>query len=205
MTKSTIKGRCPLINPQKRKAWRQKRKIKNNPEEKPPCRHPWIFLLPFVRHPWMPLLSRCLSFLNGSIRNLNYLRAKNLDSHLLVTPAIFKPGSTVFKNQRKSKNMDSRLKLSGMTEKGGRHPWMPLSGVHKYLKTSGFPIKDFGNDEGGGCPPKFQAWQEKWNPPEDTNEIAPPSQEQQSKFTKRGKKTTGRLQPEKGFTEFRGV
>jgi len=76
MTESTIKGRCPLITPQKRKAWRQKRKIKNNPEEKPPCRHPWIFLLPFVRHPWMPLLSRCLSFLNGSIRNPNYLRAK---------------------------------------------------------------------------------------------------------------------------------
>ncbi len=32
--KSTIRGRCPLINPQKRKTWRQKRKIKNNPEEK---------------------------------------------------------------------------------------------------------------------------------------------------------------------------
>jgi hypothetical protein len=26
-----------------------------------------------------------------------------------VTPAIFKPGSTVFKNQRKNKSMDSRL------------------------------------------------------------------------------------------------
>jgi len=26
------------------------------------------------------------------------LKGKNLDSHLLVTPAIFKPGSTVFKS-----------------------------------------------------------------------------------------------------------
>jgi len=37
-------------------------------------------------------------------------KSKNVDSHLLVTPAIFKPGSTVLKN------MDSRLKISGMTE-----------------------------------------------------------------------------------------
>ncbi len=34
---------------------------------------------------------------------------------LFVTPAIFKPGSMVFKNQRRSKNVDSRLKISGMT------------------------------------------------------------------------------------------
>ena len=38
-----------------------------------------------------------------------------MDSHLIVTPAIFKPGSMVLKNQRKSKNLDSRLKISGMT------------------------------------------------------------------------------------------
>jgi len=49
------------------------------------------------RYPGMPLSSRCPSFLNVSIRNLNYLRAKNMDSHLLVTPAILKPGSTVLK------------------------------------------------------------------------------------------------------------
>jgi len=36
---------------------------------------------------------------------LNHLREKPLDSHLLVTPAIFKPGSTAFKNQRKNKNL----------------------------------------------------------------------------------------------------
>jgi len=37
-------------------------------------------------------------FLSVFIRGLNYLRAKNMDSHLLVTPAIFKPGSMVFKS-----------------------------------------------------------------------------------------------------------
>jgi len=35
-------------------------------------------------------------------------KSKNMDSHLLVTPAIFKPGSMVFKNQRR-RNLDSRL------------------------------------------------------------------------------------------------
>jgi len=54
------------------------------------------------------------------------LKGKNMDSHLLVTPAIFKPGSTVFKNQKNKKKL-------------------------------GFPIKDFGNDEGGRCLAKFQA------------------------------------------------
>ena len=47
---------------------------------------------------------------------------------LFVTPAIFKPGSTVFKNQRKSKKVDSRLKISGMTEKyykGATPPYKP--------------------------------------------------------------------------------
>jgi len=39
---------------------------------------------------------------------------------------------------------------------------MLLSGVHsikkpKKKKKLGFPIKDFGNDEGGGCLAKFQA------------------------------------------------
>ena len=39
-----------------------------------------------------------------------------------------------------------------------RHPWVYLSGVHKYLKPKkkqkrGFPIKDFGNDGGGGRHP----------------------------------------------------
>ncbi len=53
-------------------------------------------------------------------------KSKNVDSHLLVTPAIFKPGSTVFKNQKNKKKL-------------------------------GFPIKDFGNDEGGRCLAKFQA------------------------------------------------
>jgi len=45
----------------------------------------------------MALSSLCPSFLSVFIRNLNYLRAKSMDSHLLVTPAIFKPGSTVLK------------------------------------------------------------------------------------------------------------
>jgi len=39
------------------------------------------------------------------------LKGKNMDSHLLVTPAIFKPGSKLFKN------MDSRLNL-GNDKKG---------------------------------------------------------------------------------------
>ncbi len=65
------------------------------------------------------LSSRCLSFLNGSTRNPNKRRGHPYGSKTkekaktfgfppsFVTPAIFKPGSTVFKNQRKSKNMDS--------------------------------------------------------------------------------------------------
>ncbi len=49
-------------------------------------------------------------------------KSKNMDSHLLVTPAIFKPGSTVLKS------MDSRLKISEMTEKyykGALPPYKP--------------------------------------------------------------------------------
>ncbi|MGB4411932.1 MAG: hypothetical protein WBI47_04520 [Atribacterales bacterium] len=83
-------------------------------------------------------------FLNGSIA-------------FFVTPAIFKPGSMVLKNQRR-RNLDSRLKISGMTEKKVVTPdWFyhllfvtpaifkPGSMV---LKAFGFPIKDFGNDGG---------------------------------------------------------
>jgi len=33
-----------------------------------------------------------------------------------LIPECFYQGSTVFKNQRRSKNLDSRLKISGMTE-----------------------------------------------------------------------------------------
>ena len=41
-----------------------------------------------------------------------------------------------------------------------RHPWMFLSGVHSLLnqrkkQKHGFPIKDFGNDGGGGIPEWF--------------------------------------------------
>jgi len=39
-------------------------------------------------------------------------------SPLFVTPEWFYQGSTVFENQRKSKNLDSRLKISGMTAGG---------------------------------------------------------------------------------------
>ncbi len=135
--KSTIRGRCPLINPQKRKTWRQKRKIKNNTEEK----------------------TSASSFLSVSIT----LRSSPRQS--------LSRGPEVSKKQRKSKSMDSRLKISGMTKKEGRHPWTPLpSRCLSFLsvsirnlnylraKASGFPIKDFGNDCGGGFPPKFQAW-----------------------------------------------
>ena len=63
-------------------------------------------------------------------------------------------------------HLDSRLKILGMTE--GVHslnasitPCLsPLNASIRgpqYLKTFGFPIKDFGNDEGGGCLAKFQA------------------------------------------------
>jgi len=60
-----------------------------------------------------------------------------VDSHLLVTPAIFKPGSMVFKNQRKSKNVDSRLKISGMTESTirGRCPLINPRKRRKHKKT----------------------------------------------------------------------
>ena len=79
-------------------------------------------------------------------------KGKNMGSHLLVTPAIFKPGSTVFKTKEKS--MDSRLKISGTTREeasllnvfvrnlnnGRRRPY----GSKK--KKHGFPTKNFGND-----------------------------------------------------------
>ena len=122
-------------------------------------------------------------------------------------------GDTPYRSQWKDKKKKQKhgfpTKTFGNDRKRRSSPLNASIRGPQYLKPKkkqkhGFPIKDFGNDEGGGCPPKFQAWQEKWNPPEDKNEIAPPSQEQQGKFTKRGKKTTGRLQPEKGFTEFRG-
>jgi len=47
----------------------------------------------------------------------NQRKSKNVDSHLIVTPAIFKPGSTAFKS------MDSRQKISGMTKKGVTPEW----------------------------------------------------------------------------------
>ena len=65
--------------------------------------------------------------LNASIRNLNYLRAKNMDSHLLVPPAIFKPGSMVLKP------LDSRLNFGnderGVTSEWFYHPQVPHSRV----------------------------------------------------------------------------
>jgi len=86
-----------------------------------------------------------------------------MDSHPLVTPAIFKPGSMVFKTKEKRKSMDSRLKISGMTREGAsllnvfvrdlnngrRRPY----GSKK--KKHGFPIEDFGNDERGGVTPEW--------------------------------------------------
>ncbi|MDI9607060.1 MAG: hypothetical protein QM228_02240 [Atribacterota bacterium] len=67
-------GASPLITPGKdENTKRQRKKTKNNPEEKASVSSP----------------------LNGSIRGPRV--SKPLDSHLLVTPAIFKPGSTVLK------------------------------------------------------------------------------------------------------------
>ena len=72
----------------------------------------------------------------------------------------------------KRKNLDSRLKISGMTGKGGRHPWAPLSSRclsflnvfiapyssprrlpsrgPQYLKAYGCLIKDFRHDKKEG-------------------------------------------------------
>ncbi len=45
-------------------------------------------------------------------------------SPFFVTPAIFKPGSMVLKKIKgKIKNVDSRLKISGMTKKGVIPEW----------------------------------------------------------------------------------
>jgi len=41
---------------------------------------------------------------------------------------------------------------------GGTSLRFPIEGQKEKAKTPGFPIKDFGNDGGGGFPPKFQAW-----------------------------------------------
>jgi len=62
------------------------------------------------------------SFLNGSTRGLNYLRAKNMDSHLLVTPAIFKPGSRSIEKPKKKKKFGFPIKDFGNDRKRGRHP-----------------------------------------------------------------------------------
>ncbi len=46
----------------------------------------------------------------------------------VVTPECFYQGSTIFKTKEKSKNVDSRLKISGMTEKyykGALPPYKP--------------------------------------------------------------------------------
>ncbi len=109
------------------------------------------------RQPWRPLSSRCLSFLNGSIRNLNCLRAKTMDSHPLVTPAIFKPGSMVFKTKEKAKTWIPDKRFREWRERRRhswmillpfiRHPWMVLSGVHSIKKH--------------GCLAKFQTWQKE--------------------------------------------
>ena len=60
------------------------------------------------------------------IKNLRVVTPERLCCPLFVTPAIFKPGSMVLKNQKKKQKL-------------------------------GFPIKDFGNDEGGRYLAKFQA------------------------------------------------
>ncbi|MGB4692037.1 MAG: hypothetical protein WBH59_06830 [Atribacterales bacterium] len=70
MTEKYYKGASPLITPGKdENTKRQRKKTKNNPEEKASVSSP----------------------LNVSIRGPRV--SKHLDSHLLVTPAIFKPGS----------------------------------------------------------------------------------------------------------------
>mgnify|MGYP007011708843 CR=1 FL=1 len=88
---------------------------------------------------------------------------------LFVTPAIFKPGSMVFKNQRRRKNLDSRLKISGMTREGGEFLSVFIRGLNylraknmdshllvtpaifkpgsTVLKTSGCLIKNFRHDK----------------------------------------------------------
>ena len=116
-----------------------------------------MLLLPLVSHSWMPLLSPYPSFLSVSIRNPN-----NGGDIPMITNR---------KTKRRSKNLDSRLKISGMTEKDVvtpaifkpflACPWMYLSGIQKYLKTFECLIKDFRHDERGGFPPEFQAWRER--------------------------------------------
>ena len=63
------------------------------------------------------------------------------------------------KNQRKSKNVDSRLKISGMTKKGGRHSWMPLSSPSPSFLNASIRNLNYLRTKISGCPPKFQAWE----------------------------------------------
>jgi|GEM_PF-4800784 len=85
----------------------------------------------------MPLSSRCPSPLNGSIA-------------LICHPGNLQAGVHII-----GKSMDSRLKILGMTEgvdslNASITPCLsPLNASIRgpqYLKTFGFPIKDFGND-----------------------------------------------------------
>ena len=100
-------------------------------------------------HLWTPLSSPSPSFLNVSIRNLNYLRAKNLDSHLLVTPAIFKPflacpWMLLSGVHGLKKYLDSRLNFGN---NGARHAYGSQWKDKKKKQKRGFPIKTFGNDK----------------------------------------------------------
>jgi hypothetical protein len=72
----------------------------------------------------MPLLSRCLSFLNGSIRNPNYLRAK----------------ASGFPSPRHPGNLQAAFSLP--LNASIRGPW--------FLKVFRFPIKDVRHDGRGG-------------------------------------------------------
>jgi len=106
-------------------------------------------------HLWTPLSSPSPSFLNVSIRNLNYLRAKNLDSHLLVTPAIFKPflacpWMLLSGVHGLKKYLDSRLNFGN---NGARHAYGSQWKDKKKKQKRGFPIKTFGNDKKRGRHP----------------------------------------------------
>ena len=85
--------------------------------------------------PWMPLSSSCLSLLDASIVPLS-VTPEWFYHLLLVTPEWFYQGSMVLKTKEKSKNLDSRLKLSGMT--AGGHSWVFLSGI--YIMGGGIPM-----------------------------------------------------------------
>ena len=125
MPLSSMRGQNPLITPRKDENKKTKEKDKNMTRRKKPL---------------------CLSFLNVSIIALSvipeclYQESKLFKDRNFWIPTPSSPRQFLSRGPQYWKSMDSRLKISGMTDEECcswmslapfvRHPWTFLSGVH---------------------------------------------------------------------------